>query len=120
MTTDDDADDLDAILDRYLDAPAPELNPDYADVDIEIDAHILAKIEDKHDLTRDDVVDAIHGQPPAVEEEAHADPEKRVFRGYTRHGRLVFIVGIWVRSSVPGRRRLRIATAFLPDHDHYG
>jgi hypothetical protein len=115
-----DDEDLDALLDRYLDPPAPEQNPDYADVDIEIDEHILEKIESKHALTETDVRDAILGAPPAVEESAHLEPEKRVFRGVTRHGREVFIVGVWVRSPHPDRRRLRIATAFIPDDDDYG
>lgn len=117
MTEDDD--DLSRLLDDYLELPAPAPNPDYADVDIEIDVHILAKLERKHGITERDVRDAILGQPPAVEEEEHEDSEKRVFRGFTRYGHFLFIVGVWVETKVAGRRRLRIATAFPPDDDSY-
>lgn len=117
MTEDDD--DLSELLDDYLEPPPPAPNPDYADVDIEIDSHIIAKIERKHGITARDVHDAILGQPPAVEEEQHEDQEKRVFRGFTRYGHYIFIVGVWVESNVPGRRRLRIATAFPPEDDSY-
>lgn len=117
MTEDDD--DLSALLDDYLEPPPPAPNPDYADVDIEIDPRILDKHWRKHGITEHDVRDAILGQPPAVEQEAHEDPEKRVFRSFTRYGHYIFIVGVWVESTVVGRRRLRIATAFPPDDDNY-
>jgi|SRR3990167_5775689 len=81
----EDDDDLSALLDDYLEPPPPAPNPDYADVDIEIDPRILDKLWRKHGITEHDVRDAILGQPPAVEEEAHEDPEKRVFRGFTRY-----------------------------------
>jgi hypothetical protein len=110
--------DFDLLLDAYAAGPRLE-NPDFADVDIEIGPKILAKIEQKHGLTADDVTDIVKGQPPAVEEVLHPDDdEKRQFYGFTRHGRAAFVVGVWAPSTT-GRRRLRIVTAFLPDEDDY-
>lgn len=58
--------DFDLLLDAYAAGPRLE-NPDFADVDIEIGPKILAKIEQKHGLTADDVTDIVKGQPPAVD-----------------------------------------------------
>ncbi|MDP2341526.1 MAG: hypothetical protein Q8O67_11230 [Deltaproteobacteria bacterium] len=108
----------DRLLERYVDAPPPNSNPEYADVDIIIAPEILAKIEAKHGLSADDVEDIVKGMPPAVVERCHPkDDEKRVFFGFTRHGRDAFVIGVWLPPTT--RRRLRIVSTFLPEDDDY-
>jgi len=119
--TEDDEDRLDLLFEReFARAPLREANPAADNVDISIPPKVLAKIEAKHGLTADDVSDIVKGQPPPVVEVCHPeDDEKRLFYGFTRHGRDAFVVGVWAESKTPTRRLLRIVTAFLPDEDDY-
>ena len=116
----DEEDLLDRLLEEFSSAAPRAANPSADDVDISIPPKILTKIERKHGLSEADVTDIVKGQPPAVVEVRHPDDdEKRLFYGFTRHGRDAFVVGVWADSTTPGRRLLRVVTAFLPDDDSY-
>ena len=111
-----DDDDLEALLAAYLSPGPRDQNPEYADVEVIIPPAILEKLESKHRITAADVEDAIKGQPPAVVEATHDDPERRQFFRHTRYGHGLFVVGVW-EPGAANPRRLRVITAFLPDDD---
>jgi len=111
-----DDDDLDDLLDDYLDGAVA---PNFEMLDVEIvwirgnpdvgSDHIAA-----HDVTEEEVEEVLLEVPPDVEAKRHPDfPDRTIFWGATRAGRWLFVVcEDWTKGE---QRFLKPITAFEPD-----